>query len=196
MAEEKARQEGERAENEAKMKKLAEEKARQEGKRADNEAIKKVEAESKAHAAHVKIREVVKQADIERKVMKKHMQDADNKVEQAKRIAQNAKQDNEKILRELDFVQVEAEHDKKIMNAKLNDMNSQVADAKSQVAHAKSIARQAQNDAAIERGKMNAKLDDMQSKLDDAKSQNNDHRGGGFGGGVIVMTPFGPMVMH
>ena len=92
VAEEKARQEGERAENEAKMKKLAEEKARQEGKRADNEAIKKVEAESKAHAAHVKIREVVKQADIERKVMKKHMQDADNKVEQAKRIAQNANQ--------------------------------------------------------------------------------------------------------
>ena len=42
IAEEKARMEAERAENEAKMKKLAEKKARQEGKRADNETRKKL----------------------------------------------------------------------------------------------------------------------------------------------------------
>merc|ERR1712196_574 len=98
-----------------------------------------VEAVKKAHAAQVKFQEVVKQADIERKVMKKHMEAADNKVEQAARIAQNAQQNNEKLRKKLDFVHAEAEHDKKIMNAKLNDMNSQVADAKSQVAHANSI---------------------------------------------------------
>merc|ERR1711998_335136 len=157
IAEEKARMEAERAENEAKMKKLAEKKARQEGKRADNETRKKIEAENKAHAAQVQTQSVLKQTEKERKVMKKQMQDANNKVAHVSEMAHLAKRDAENTRRQLQKVS---------------------------------------NDAAEERRNTAAQLQHMQSQVTQANTlaQQNQHRGGG--GGVIVWTPFGPMLMH
>merc|ERR1711998_271742 len=73
----------------------------------------------------------------------------------------------------------------------------------SQVTQANALVQQAQSEAARDRENMNAQLQNMQSQVAQAearaqnavaRAQQNQHRGGG--GGVLVMTPFGPMLMH
>merc|ERR1712070_181714 len=196
IAEEKARMEAERAENEAKMKKVAEKKARQEGKRADNETRKKIEAENKAHAAQVQTQSVLKQTEKERKVMKKQMQDANNKVAHVSEMAHFAKRDAEKTRRQLQKVSSDAAEERRNTAAQLQHMQSQVTQANA-------LVQQAQSEAARDRENMNAQLQNVQSQVAqaearaqnaEARAQQNQHRGGG--GGVIVMTRFGPMLMH
>merc|ERR1711871_1351474 len=180
IAQEKARRETERAENEALKKKEAEEKARLEGERAESEKKQKLKAENKAHMAEVRFRKVVKQADEDRKFM-------ESQVEHAARLTQTAQEDNQKIRRDLEVVSHEAKMDKQKMNAKLQDMHAEVANANAR-------AHQAQTQAAADRDNLNAKVDKLQNELADARTAQHQH--GHVGGGVIVMTNWGPMLLH
>merc|ERR1711998_665847 len=177
-------------------KKIAEKKARQEGKRADNETRKKIEAENKAHAAQVQTQSVLKQTEKERKVMKKQMQDANNKVAHVSEMAHLAKRDAENTRRQLQKVSSDAAEERRNTAAQLQHMQSQVTQANA-------LVQQAQSEAARDRENMNAQLQNVQSQVAqaearaqnaEARAQQNQHRGGG--GGVIVWTRFGPMLMH
>merc|ERR1711998_352124 len=87
---------------------------------------------------------------------------------------------------------------------------AQLQHMQSQVTQANTLVQQAQSEAARDRENMNAQLQNVQSQVAQAEAraqnaearaqnaeahvQQNQHRGDG--GGVIVMTPFGPMLMH